>query len=175
VAPAKPAKRIKKVAPNPAAAPAVARVVAGASGSKGTTGGEKNAATTALKCRAPASCMLAEVSSVESHESSPHEPLPRGLVPDVTMRLEHEASLHITSTAIIDGALASNVVAAIAAGDQSGDPSTLASCEGVSEVDKMLFDLLSVNNFVSDLAGANFVEGSDRREIYGGPVALSCH
>jgi hypothetical protein len=76
MAPAKPAKWIKKVAPNPAAAPVMTRVIVGASGSKGAASGAKRAAVTSPKRRVPALRMLAKASSVESQESSPHEPLP---------------------------------------------------------------------------------------------------
>jgi hypothetical protein len=76
MAPAKPAKWIKKVAPNPAAAPVMTRVIVGASGSKGAASGAKRAAATSPKRCVPALRMLAKASSVESQESSPHEPLP---------------------------------------------------------------------------------------------------
>jgi hypothetical protein len=71
----KPVKRTKKIALSPAMALAVARVSAGASGSKGTAGGMKKTVALSQKCCVPASRMLTEASSVESRESSPHDPL----------------------------------------------------------------------------------------------------
>jgi hypothetical protein len=68
----KPVKRTKKIALSPAMALAVARVSAGASGSKGTAGGM---VALSQKCCVPASRMLTEASSVESRESSPQDPL----------------------------------------------------------------------------------------------------
>jgi hypothetical protein len=63
---AKPVKQIKKAAPNPTAASAMTWVIAGASGSKGSSSGANKTAGAAPKRSVPASHMLAEASSVES-------------------------------------------------------------------------------------------------------------
>jgi hypothetical protein len=58
--------------------------------------------------------MLAEASSVESNESSSHDPLPRDSLLEVVSRPKREASLQITPTADVSGALISSVVVAAA-------------------------------------------------------------
>jgi hypothetical protein len=97
VAPAKSAKRIQKAASNPVSPPVATRVIARAFGSnpvsKGVDSGVKKTTAAAPKRSVPASRMMAEASSAESQESSPHEPLPQGSVPKVAARPEHEASL----------------------------------------------------------------------------------
>jgi hypothetical protein len=70
-------KRTKKAAPSPAVTLAMARVSARHRGSKDVAGGTKKTAALPQKCHVPASHMSTEASSVESHESSPHDPLPR--------------------------------------------------------------------------------------------------
>jgi hypothetical protein len=76
VASVKQVKWTKKVAPSPMMALATTCISARVSGSKGAIGGTRKAVAPVSKCRVPASHMLAEASSVESHKSSPHDPLP---------------------------------------------------------------------------------------------------
>jgi hypothetical protein len=85
---AKLVKLTKKSAPSLAVVLAVACVSIRASVSKGAASDVKKTVTLAQKHRVPASRMVAEASSVESHESSPHDPLP-----EAVSRLEHEALL----------------------------------------------------------------------------------
>jgi hypothetical protein len=141
VASTEPAKRVKKVVPNPAVAPTPVWATVGASGSRGATEGAKATSAT-QKHRVPASRMLAEASSTESLESSPHELLPRASPPEVVMRPERESSLHITSRIYVGGASISDVVAAITAGGWCIGPNTLEGRQGMSEDDKMLLDCL---------------------------------
>jgi hypothetical protein len=116
-------KQCKKTAPNPAVAIATTRAVAGASRSKGAAGAKK-VVVPIQKCCIPASRMLAEASSAESHESSPHGQTPRDSLPKAVLRPEPEAmprlgpeaSLQITPTTDTGGASISDFVATITAG-----------------------------------------------------------
>jgi hypothetical protein len=142
VASARAAKQSKKTTPRPAATVTMMRVAtepsgpkgaAGASGSKGTDSAKK-IVVPARKCRVPAIGVMAEASSAESHESSPHgltaqvsmpeilsrpEPhsqSPRVSLPDIAPRLEPEALLQITMPGGTGGALIPNLIAAISVG-----------------------------------------------------------
>jgi hypothetical protein len=114
VASVKPVKWTKNVAPSLAVSPAVARVSTGASGCKGVANCVKKVAVLVQKCHVPSSRMLAEASSVESNESSSHDPLPRDSLLEVVSRPKREASLQITPTTDVSGALISSVVVAAA-------------------------------------------------------------
>jgi hypothetical protein len=96
VASTEPTKRVKKVVPNPAVAPTPVWATVGASGSRGATEGAKATSAT-QKHRVPASRMLAEASSTESLESSPHELLPRASPLEVVVNLHCILPLESTS------------------------------------------------------------------------------
>jgi hypothetical protein len=111
IALAKPVKRTKKIALGSSTAPAMAWVVAGASGAKALTAGTKRFATPVWGRRIPLARMLAEASSVESQESPPHDSLPKA-----ASKAAGDASLQLATTANISGALASHAVATASAG-----------------------------------------------------------
>jgi hypothetical protein len=133
VASARPVKQSKKVVPNLSMSAIVMRIAVGAPGSKGG-GSAKKGVALAQKCRIPAMRILAEASSVESHDSSPHGQTPRGSLPEITSRpeprdqtpqgsvpetvprTEPKASLQITHMAGTGGASILDVVATIAVG-----------------------------------------------------------
>jgi hypothetical protein len=119
VASARSFKQSKKIASNPAAA---TRDAVGASSCKGAAG-VKRAAAHVRKHHIPTSRMLAEASSTESHESSPHGQMPQGSLPEIVsrpeletvLRSEPEAPLEITPVAGTGGASFLSFVVAIAA------------------------------------------------------------
>jgi hypothetical protein len=84
---ARPVKQSKMVVPNPAVSMTVTRVAVGASGSKGVAS-VKKVATPVQKRRIPTMRILAEASSAESHESSPHGQTPRDALPEIVSRAD---------------------------------------------------------------------------------------
>jgi hypothetical protein len=104
-----------------------------APGSKGAASAKK-AVTPVRKCRIPGMRILVEMSSIESHESSPHghtlrdslpetmsrleahSQTPRCSLPDAVPKPEPKASLQITSVGSTGGALISDFVATVTAG-----------------------------------------------------------
>jgi hypothetical protein len=122
VASARQVKQSKKTVSNPTA---VIRVAVGASSYKGAAGA-KRATAPVQKCHIPTSRMLAEASSAESHESSPHGQMPRASLPKVVSRpkpgavprSKPEAPLEITPAARTGGASFSNFGATIIEGWQ---------------------------------------------------------
>jgi hypothetical protein len=100
---AKEVKQTKKGALSSSVALGAARVGTVTSGSKALANGMKKAATPIQKRRIPLECMLAETSSEESQESSPHDPLPQAAT-----KAAHEASLQLAPAAYVSGASASH-------------------------------------------------------------------
>jgi hypothetical protein len=107
IASAKPVKQTKKIALGSSAAPVAARVGAGTLGAKALAAG----VTPVRGRRIPPTCMLAEASSAESQESSPHDPLPKA-----ASKLAGDASLQLATAANISGASVSHAVATASAG-----------------------------------------------------------
>jgi hypothetical protein len=81
-------------------------IIGGTWGSKAATGAKK-AVTPIKKRRVPTVGVMAEVSSIESQESSPHGRAPRYSAPVLLMMPEHVASQQIGHSA--SGALTSDL------------------------------------------------------------------
>jgi hypothetical protein len=92
-------------------APVAVRVGTGMFGSTASADGVKKVVAPVQKCHIPLACMLAETSSAESQELSPHDPLS-----EAASRPACEVSLWLAPTAGTSGALTSHVVSTTSTG-----------------------------------------------------------